>query len=92
MVRKLQVPVIAAGGAAIVAEDDLDQIAMQAGLIGAEPLNQFRNVKRCLLLACEAVDRQAVPASSFLPSVSSVKGRHGDPREMGAPHRGGLYS
>ena len=36
MVGELQVPIVLAGAAALVAIDDLEQIPMQAGLIGQE--------------------------------------------------------
>ena len=56
MVRELQIPIIAAGGAALVAIDDFQQIPMQAGLIRAESLHQIRDIEDGSTPACEAVN------------------------------------
>lgn len=58
MVRELQVPIVAAGGAALVAIDDLQQIPVQTRLIRPEPFDQLGDIKDRTTLAAEAVDRQ----------------------------------
>ncbi|WP_320226552.1 hypothetical protein [Mesorhizobium captivum] len=40
----MKVPIVAAGGAALMAENDLDQVVVQAAMIWPEPLNQFGNI------------------------------------------------
>lgn len=59
MVGELQVPIIAAGAAALAAINDLEQIPMQAGLIRPEPPHQLRDIKDCTTLTAEAVNGQA---------------------------------
>ena len=56
MIGKLQVPIVSAGGAALVAIDDL-QIPMQTALIRPEPLHKLSDIKDRLAPASEAVDR-----------------------------------
>ncbi|CDX30750.1 hypothetical protein MPLA_140309 [Mesorhizobium sp. ORS 3359] len=71
MVRELQVPIVSAGGAELVAVDDFQQIPVQTGLVRAEPPGQRGDVKNRAALAAEAVDRKAVQAASLPPSVAS---------------------
>ncbi|RWD74710.1 hypothetical protein [Mesorhizobium sp.] len=74
MVRELQVPIVSAGGAALVAVDDFQQIPVQTGLVRAEPPGQRGDVKNRAALAAEAVDDKPVPAASLPPSVASENG------------------
>lgn len=65
MVGELHVPVIAAGGAALMAIDDFQLIPMKAWLIRPEPFDELGDVKNCAALAAEAVDRQACACGQF---------------------------
>jgi hypothetical protein len=56
MVCELQVPIVSAGAAALVAIDDFQQIPVQAGLIRAEPFDELGDVKNRAALAAQAVD------------------------------------
>ncbi|WP_181174917.1 hypothetical protein [Mesorhizobium sp. B2-8-9] len=56
MIGALEVLIIAAGGSAFVAVDHLDEAAVHAGAIRAEPLHQLGNVQDRGSLAGEAVD------------------------------------
>ena len=75
MVCELQVPIVTAGTAAFVAIDDLEQIPMQAGLIGTEPLNS-RPTGWCRLQAC----RQALLLKIGICSTLAIL-------VSGSPHR-----
>ncbi|MDX8521296.1 hypothetical protein [Mesorhizobium dulcispinae] len=65
MISELQVSVVSAGGAALVAEDHLDQVVVQAPLVRPEPLHQFRHVEDSLAPASETIDRQTRAAFKF---------------------------
>ena len=56
MVCELEVPIVSAGATAFTAEDDLQQIPVQAGLIRAEPFDKFGDIENGTALACHAVD------------------------------------
>jgi len=58
MVGELQVPIVTAGGAALAAIDDLQQIPMKAGLVRPEPLHQIRDIEDGSTLARETVNRK----------------------------------
>jgi hypothetical protein len=87
MVRKLQVPIVSAGAAALVAIEDLQQVPMQAWLIRPESFDQFGDVQDSFPPTGEAVDRQSSTGLELLTeSVFCERKlrRHGDPRcEMG---------
>jgi hypothetical protein len=70
MVGELEVPIVAAGAAALMAIDDLEQIPVQAGLIRPEPLYQFGDIKNRPAPAAEAMDGQT--RSGFKLSAESV--------------------
>lgn len=59
MACELQIPVIAAGGAALVAEDHLDQIPVHRSMIRPDPPHQFGNIQGGLALAGEAINGKA---------------------------------
>ena len=56
MVGELEIPIVTAGATAFTAEDDLQQIPVQAGLIRAEPFDKFGDIENGTALACHAVD------------------------------------
>lgn len=68
VVRELQVPMVSAGGAALVAVDDFQQISVQTGLVRAEQPGQRGDVKNRAALAAEAVDDKPVPAPVCRPA------------------------
>ncbi|TIV73133.1 MAG: hypothetical protein E5V89_01900 [Mesorhizobium sp.] len=94
VVGELEVPIIPAGGATLVTADHLDQIPVHGAMIRPKALDQLGNVERRLSLAGEASTETPVPASSFLPSVSSVNGNFIVMAILmnGSPHQRGLYS
>ena len=84
MIGKLQVPIVSAGGAALVAIDDL-QIPMQTALIGTSSATPSAALR---LHVRQSTDR-AVPAASLPPSVLSENG-YTLPMAIlvsGSPHR-----
>ncbi|WP_292568870.1 hypothetical protein [Mesorhizobium sp.] len=56
MVCELQVPIVAAGGAALVAVNDFQQIPVEAGLVRPEPADELGYVKNRTALTAETVD------------------------------------
>jgi hypothetical protein len=83
MVRELQIPIIAAGAAALVAIDDLQEIPMLAGLVGPKPSDEFIYVEERRPFADQATDRQARAGLQFFPErvfYERIFLAHGDPR------------
>jgi hypothetical protein len=59
MVRELEVPIVTAGGATLMAEDDFHQIPMHAAVVRAQPLHELGDVQDGRAPACEAIDGKA---------------------------------
>ncbi|MDG4904557.1 MULTISPECIES: hypothetical protein [unclassified Mesorhizobium] len=74
MIGELKVSVLTAGGAALVAEDGLHQIPVQASMVRPEPLTSAATSSTADRRQVRQQTDRPVPASSFLPSGSSVKG------------------
>ncbi|RVC81455.1 hypothetical protein EN745_09830 [Mesorhizobium sp. M4A.F.Ca.ET.022.05.2.1] len=66
MVGELQVLVISAGAAALVAKDHLCQIPMKARLVRAETLHKRGDIEHDMAPAGEEVDRHACPGLQLL--------------------------
>ncbi|WP_434723032.1 hypothetical protein [Mesorhizobium sp. RIZ17] len=65
MIGELQIPVVPAGGSALVAVYDFQQIPMKARLVRAEPFDQLGDIKNRAAPATEAVNGQACAGGQF---------------------------
>lgn len=69
MVCKLEVPIVAAGGAAFLAEHDLDQTPVHARMIRPEPLHHLGDVEHGLAVA----KLRARPAVKAFGKCSAIR-------------------